>query len=128
MKKLIITILATAALAACGGSGGDDSKPLFSLWKADGGAETYDLSGGSFNTPFNINLFAPRTGAQCVCTLTAIGDNTSGQTVLNACSFVQGTAPGGDPGCANNNGSYTYSISGTVLTQTSPRGVVTVFR
>ena len=127
MKRLAIAVT-VALLAACGGSGGDDSKSLFSLWKADGGAESYDLSGGSFNTPFNINLFVPSTGAQCSCTLTAIGDNTSGQTVLNACSFVPGTAPGGDPGCANNNGSYTYSITGNVLTQTSPRGVVTVFR
>lgn len=125
MKRLAIAVI-IALLAACGGSGWDDSA-LFSMWKADGGAESHDLSGGSLNKPFNINPFAPSDGAQCVCELTAFGDNKSDQTGINGCSFLSSTALGGDPVCANYNDSFTYSITRNVLTQTSPTDDVDVF-
>jgi len=125
MKCLAIAVT-VALLAACGGSGGDDSKPLFSLWTSETGAKT-DVSGGEFGKSFFLNAYYA-SGAQCQCVVTVIGDESEGAIISNSCRFVVGSYAGGDPGCSSANGRVTYSKDGSTLRVRYSDGRIITYR
>lgn len=117
-------LCAAILLTACGG--GDDSKDLFSLWTRDGDGARIDLSGGALSTPFQLALFRSN-GAQCNCTLTAVGTQNSGTFVINQCFYVVGSASSAPtPACTIHNGTSSYTKTSSVLTINGAAGTVTL--
>lgn len=126
MKNLLkpAALCAAILLTACGG--GDDSKDLFSLWTRDGDGARIDLSGGALSTPFQLALFRSN-GAQCNCTLTAVGTQNSGTFVINQCFYVAGSAASAPtPACTIHNGTSSYTKTSSVLTINGAAGTVTL--
>ena len=113
MKRILGITAMVIALTACGGGGsdGDSSKGLFSIWNKTTDNAPLDLRGGSLGTSFEMGFFFAG-GAQCNCDNTFIGTETSGSFVLNSCSYKYGSGSE-DPGCnaINQTGSYSKTSS-----------------
>lgn len=117
MKKIIIASVAALILTACGGeSGGSDSnKDLFSLWKTDQGG-AMDLSSGALGVEMGYSIFM-EDGAECNCDLRLLGDQSSGNYILNSCSHTYGTGSGEEtPNCNALDNTGTYSKTTSTLT------------
>lgn len=124
MKSLLkpVALCAAVLLSACGGGSDGDSKDLFSLWTRETDGVRIDLSGGALRTPFAIAFFRAN-GAQCNCTMTVIGEQSSGSVVINQCFYVVGSAAQEpDPKCTIHNSTGSYTKSRDVLTLTGPNG------
>jgi hypothetical protein len=82
-------MLIVLALSACVGSDVVEEaqpKDLFSLWSEVETGSLLELSGGELNQARDVYYFF-NDGAQCDCDFTAIGDQTSGYYIMNACSY-----------------------------------------
>ncbi len=114
--KSFIALLLSFALFACGGgsptaaltSGTDEDtdEGLFREWTETGSGFLLDLTGGALNTNLAY-YFVEEDGARCDCSLTFLGDETSGSYVLKQCTYRVGSSDG-DPGCNSFNHTGTY--------------------
>jgi len=99
-------MLSAILLSACGGSDGDPNSDttdranrssatneLFSLWRGlnNESLDIVDLRDYSFSEPEPISYFF-EGGAQCDCTLTVLGDQSSGAFVTNSCEYLYGSS------------------------------------
>ena len=97
-------ILLTILLSGCGGSDEDPSSDtggtnrsatseLFGLWRGlnDESLDIVDLRGYSFSEPEPVSYFF-QGGIQCDCTLTVLGDQSSGAFVTNSCEYLIGSS------------------------------------
>ena len=119
----IITLLSLGLLVSCGGGGSDQGteersvtqKDLFSLWTGqnEDSFPAVDLRGYTFSDPAPISIFIT-TGAQCDCTLTAVGEQDKGVFVINSCSYLEGSASNYYP-CDALNTTGTYTNDGTTF-------------
>lgn len=126
--KLTLTVLlmiSALSITACGGSS-DSSKDLFSLWREVGTDVPLDLTGGEFGSPFGLSVFF-EDGSQCDCSLTLLGDQSSGSYVVNFCTYRFGSGSG-DPGCNFLNDTGSYSKSSNELKTTDSSGFTTTYR
>ncbi len=115
--KSFIALLLSFALFACGGgsptaaltSGTDEDtdEGLFREWTETGSGFLLDLTGGALNTNLAY-YFVEEDGARCDCSLTFLGDETSGSYVLKQCTYRVGSSDG-DPGCNSFNHTGTYA-------------------
>lgn len=118
MKRSLFSLIILSTLISCGGGGGGGgtapaSKNLFSLWKNTTTNAPMDLTGGSFGAPIGMYFFFSG-GAQCRCTMNAIGDQSSGSWALSSCYYVVGSGAS-DPGCTSLNDTGTYTLSNNTL-------------
>ena len=115
MIKKFLIFLYILALTACGGDDGSSSKNIFSLWHDTADDTPLDLTGGDFGVDLAFSIWAG-DGSPCNCDLRFIGNQSSGNYILNSCYYVSGSGSG-DPGCnaLNQTGTYTNS-SGTLTT------------
>lgn len=114
--KSFIALLLSFALFACGGgsptaaltSGTDEDtdEGLFREWTETGSGFLLDLTGGALNTNLAY-YFVEEDGARCDCSLTFLGDETSGSYVLKQCTYRVGSSDE-DPGCNSFNHTGTY--------------------
>jgi len=127
MKSIISILTLPLLIASCGGSGGGDSAPkdLFSLWNETTTNAPLDLTGGAFSVPLNLSFFFVG-GAQCDCTFTVLGTQSSGTYVINSCSYNFGSGSG-DPGCNALNETGVYTNNNNTLTATG-NGVTSVYQ
>lgn len=115
MKPFLILLL-TIALLACGGgspattlSSGTDEETdegLFREWTETDSGFLLDLTGGALNSNLAY-YFVEEDGSRCDCSLTFLGDETSGSYVLKQCTYRVGSS-GGDPGCNSSDHTGTY--------------------
>lgn len=90
-RKIISLVVATVALAACGGgSDGPPSKNLFSTWERVPDGAYLDLRNAQFSTPSFVGLATVDVG-WCQCVLNIAGDQISGSFAVSSCSPVGGT-------------------------------------
>jgi hypothetical protein len=115
-QKALLIIFIGFYFTGCGDSGGGDkaaapacTKPIQSLWTAEGGIAQIDMRNVPFDTLTAYELIISGTGS-CVMDIFLNGDNCSG-TVNTINSTFVGT--GSDPGCASLNGLERYTIQGS---------------
>ena len=119
-KTLIFCISLLAIACGSGEDGGEDviesdtSKELFSFWHDTSDNSPLNLSGGDFGVEMIFYMWAA-DGSQCNCNFQILGDQSSGNYVINNCSYVSGSGAG-DPGCDSINQTGTYTKSSDTLT------------
>lgn len=129
IRLFSISIL-SLLLLACGSddsSSSDKEKSLFSLWRESGGSGVMDLTGGALSQELSYSLFGS-DGSECRCDLRFLGDDESGNYILNSCFFVSGTSSSGDPGCNSYNQTGTYKKEDNVLTICNSSSSCTVYK
>lgn len=130
MLRIQALIVVAASLSACGGGGGSDNPPpeknLFSLWTNKDTGAPMDMTGGEFSSPLPFFIYFP-DGAQCNCTLTIIGRQSSGFYSLNSCTYRYSTGDG-DPGCNAADTSGTYTKTSDTLTITPSSGSTSTYK
>ncbi len=92
MNNVFILLLSTLLIACGGGSDGDKSKNLFSLWVLDGsdGDVRLDLEGVGYDEPKDY-VMTFEDGSSCTCQLSLNGSQSEGTYILNYCSFDYGS-------------------------------------
>lgn len=119
--KYSAILLLSLILISCGGDSGSNapaaSKSIFSQWTRNDNLLSFDLTGQSFSTAFNMQ-FLLSTGELCQCVCFLIGSESSGTISVSNCTYQGGGS--GDPNCPNlweNGGDpYDYTKSGVTLT------------
>lgn len=118
-RKIIVLIFAMIYLTSCGSdnsSPGSSLKSIFSMWTSEDNQSSFDLSGGSFGSAFNMQ-FLLTAGEICQCIVVVNGDEAEGTITVNNCTYQGGGS--GDPNCdtvlGNNSTPYDYTKSGTNL-------------
>jgi hypothetical protein len=129
INRLFSISILSLLLLGCGSGdsgSGDKEKDLFSLWRESGGSGIMDLTGGAFGQGLSYSLFES-DGSECRCDLRLLGDDESGNYILNSCFFVAGTSSNGDPGCNSYNHTGTYEKEGNALTVCNSAGSCTAY-
>jgi len=120
MRKLLLS--AVVALSACGG-GGDDGKPVASLWTRESDGATFDLRAVEFSKEQVLSLYT-KDGVNCLCTLIVVGDDSQGSYALTSCIASPWNATD-DKQCKPMNSGGNYTNTGTILTMTGQAGSIT---
>lgn len=115
LTALLAIIYLLTQLAGCGGGSDSNEEPtVFRLWTEIDSNTPVDLTGGDFNQAMDFNIFTT-TAEICLCSITLIGDNSTGIYSIPSCRYVFGTGTGMNPGCNLFVGGGTYAQSGGVL-------------
>lgn len=127
MLRLTLVLSVCALIAGCSGggsSGGSSSAKtysLFNFWLADDNSLLFTLKGGSYNGASFIGALAVvGSGETCTCSISASGDDSSGNFTTSNCSYSSGGS--GDPGCSSLDQYYTYTKSGSSMELCDPGG------
>lgn len=86
-KKMILLLVLSGALSACGSSGdagSSSSASLFKSWISTVDGTEVDLSGMEFYTNYPIRYYVA-TNTGCDCTIHIEGNNSSGAAYLSSC-------------------------------------------
>ena len=122
MKLGFLALLTALSVTACGG-GGDDGKPLASIWTNTETGSTLDMRSVQPGTESVVALFPP-SAVRCLCRLSVIGTDSSGSFAITGC-IVSPFDSRTNGQCTALNATGNYSNTGDLLTLTTGRGPTT---